>query len=378
MSNIRDLTGLLPDQAMRAMIGRIATGPELSKPLSEAEARYGMRCILEHDADPVQSAIFLIALRMKRETPEENRGVLAAIRDATETADVDVDDLVDLADPYSGYSRTLPAAPFLPCILSACGVPTLSHGVARMGPKFGATHRQVLAAAGVNVNLSVQAAAAQIEGSAGWAYLDQASFCPQLAALESLRERMVKRPVLTTVEVLARPLIARGRSHLLTGYVHKPYPPVYTMLARFVGYDSALLIRGTEGGVVPSLRQQGRAVRYEGLGEDEDIELLPIDCGIHQDVRAPAIPSEVTSSHSDIEVHGAPPFSVGLLARVSADAGSKALEGQSGPVRDSLVYAGAHILFHSGRSGNLQEASELVRRALDNGAAHSKFQLALG
>jgi anthranilate phosphoribosyltransferase len=374
MSNKGDLTGLPPEQAMRAMIGRIATGPELSKPLSEAEARYGMRCILEHDADPVQAAIFLIALRMKRETPAENRGVLAAIRDATATVPVDVDDLVDLADPYNGYARTLPAAPFLPCVLSACGVPTLSHGVERLGPKFGATHHQVLAAAGVNVNLSVQAAAAQIEGGAGWAYLDQAAFCPQLAALASLRERMVKRPVLTTVEVLARPLIARGRSHLLTGYVHKPYPPVYTMLARSVGYDSALLMRGTEGGVVPSLRQQGKAVRFRSTNEDEALDLAPEDFGIALDQRAPAIPDSVLATAREVELIDGPDFNVGALAAATAARGLAALGGECGPVRESLVYTGAVTLMHLNVGLSCAAAAEQVRHVLDTGEALRRFR----
>ena len=60
---------------MRSLIQRIATGPELSKDLARDEARSGMAQILRHGADPVQAAIYLIALRMKRETDDENAGV---------------------------------------------------------------------------------------------------------------------------------------------------------------------------------------------------------------------------------------------------------------------------------------------------------------
>src|SRR5208283_1939430 len=62
-----------PDPAvvMRSIIKRIATGPELSKDISREEARQGMRFVLEGEVDPVQAGIFLIALRMKRETDEE-------------------------------------------------------------------------------------------------------------------------------------------------------------------------------------------------------------------------------------------------------------------------------------------------------------------
>ena len=75
-----------PLSTMRSILQRIATGPELSKDITQEEARLGMRYILEGKIDPVQAAIFLIALRMKRETDEENLGVYEGIRDVTQFA----------------------------------------------------------------------------------------------------------------------------------------------------------------------------------------------------------------------------------------------------------------------------------------------------
>ncbi len=102
-----------PDLArtMHSIIQRIATGPELSKDISREEARLGMRAILENAVDPVQAGIYLIALRMKRETLDEFKGVLDAILEATQRVTAEVDELVDIADPYDGYNRCLPAAP---------------------------------------------------------------------------------------------------------------------------------------------------------------------------------------------------------------------------------------------------------------------------
>ena len=82
------MTELTPEQlsdtetAMRSYLQRIATGPELSKDISLEETRHGMRLILDAKADPVQAGIFLIALRMKRESDDETRGMLEAIRAA--------------------------------------------------------------------------------------------------------------------------------------------------------------------------------------------------------------------------------------------------------------------------------------------------------
>ena len=98
---------------MRSVIQRIATGPEMSKDISRDEARVAMRAILEGQVDPVQAGIFLIALRMKRETDEENIGILEALREAGETVTAGVDVLIDIADPYDGFTR--PSRPHPSC-----------------------------------------------------------------------------------------------------------------------------------------------------------------------------------------------------------------------------------------------------------------------
>ena len=58
-----------------SIIQRIATGPEMSKNISLDESRQGMQAILNNEIPDVQSAIFLIAMRMKRETMDENVGI---------------------------------------------------------------------------------------------------------------------------------------------------------------------------------------------------------------------------------------------------------------------------------------------------------------
>ena len=79
-------TQVAEDKAlMHSIIQRVATGPELSKDISQEEARAGMRAVLDGHIDPVQAGIFLIGLRMKRETTEENRGILDGIIDFTGT-----------------------------------------------------------------------------------------------------------------------------------------------------------------------------------------------------------------------------------------------------------------------------------------------------
>jgi len=359
---------------MRSIIQRIATGPELSKDISQQEAHLGMKAILDNKIDPVQAGIFLIALRMKRETRDENKGVLDAIREATHGVTADVDEVLDIADPYDGYNRTLPASPFLAPLMAECGIPTVTHGVDAVGPKYGITHRHVLAALGINVDLSTADAAGRLsDPELGWAYVDQASYCPKLHDLVSLRSLIIKRPVITTVEVLAKPVAGKHKTHFMTGYVHKPYPPIYAMLARHVGFDSALLVRGIEGGVIPSLRQAGKYFSYIDRGLEQETDIDPADVGISQSVRAVPLPEDLPKTISGAD-EIAIAVDISATAKAAADAGMDALNGKPGATYDSLVYSGSLILNHLGKHNSLASAGEHIRSVLDSGNAAKRVK----
>lgn len=362
-----------PKQVMHSIIQRIATGPDLSKDISQEEARLGMQGILDNAVDPVQAGIFFIALRMKRETMDEFKGILDAISDATERVTAEVDEVVDIADPYDGYNRCLPAAPFLPALLAELGVPAVNHGLESVGPKYGVTARHVLRAAGANVDLSPAEAAKRLADPAiGWAYVDQAKFCPKLHDMLPLRQRMIKRQAVTTIETEAMPIVGRKKTHFVTGFVHKPYPPIYAQLARHVGFDSGLIIRGVEGGVIPSLRQAGRVYAYQDKGEEVEIEINPEAIGIQQTVRAVPLPADLPKTERDDEV--AIMVDVAATAQAAAEAGMAALCGNKGATYDSLVLGAALIVHHVGRAKTLAEAADMARAALDSGKAAKRVK----
>ena len=90
--------------------------------------------------------------------------------------------------------------------------------------------------------------------------------------MPEFRKKIVKRAAISTAEVLNDPVRRRNKKHLLIGYVHNEYPPIYTMLARHSEFNSTLLMRGKEGVVTPSLRKRGEFVRYWEQSEDVVVE----------------------------------------------------------------------------------------------------------
>ncbi len=363
---------------MRDVLQRIATGPHLSKDLSRDQAREAMLTLLDNSADPVQAGIFLIALRMKRETDDEIAGVLDAINAGIKKHTLAVESLTTLVDPYNGFARGAPVNAFLPCVLAACGVTTLSHGVLAMGPKFGATHEQVLTCAGMGPAHSLSEAASLLENKAvAWCYLNQETIAPQLANLSELRTRIVKRSCLTTIEVALNPFAPTKQSQLLTGFVHKAYPPTYAMLAHVAGFDSATLVRGVEGGIIPSLSQASRYFHSVHGSPVRQIDLDPSTLGIEQSERAVSL-TEALAQQLDAEGYEKTPNNdySQALAEHTANCGLAALQAQKGAAYDALVYGAAIVLHAQNVCTDLATGVAQARAAIDEGLAIKHFNAA--
>lgn len=361
------MTEINPKLHLRACIQKVATGPEYSKDLSYDEAYHAMRHILSGDADEVQTSIYLISLRMKRETDEENRGTLQALIDTAHISQAAVDEVVDISDPYDGYTRGVPGSTFVPVVLATMGVPAVLHGLNEVGPKFGATHHKILQAADVDTGLLPEGATQQVE-SIGWAYVDQAQFAPRLHDLIPLRQRMIKRQILTTCETMLAPIRGQQKTHYMGGYVHKAYPPIYASLARHTGFDSAMFVRGVEGGVIPSLQQSGRLFYYHGGAELEQRDLSPNDVGITASTRAIPLPQDLPPAPVLTDEIAAAVDSDALAERAAA-LGIAALGGEQGLMYDSLVYSTSICLTHLGKHATIAEAAQAVRDVLDSGGA---------
>lgn len=362
---------------MRSAIQRVATGPELSKNISRGEARAVMHAILDGSADPVQAGVFLIGLRMKRETNEEIIGVLDALRDRTLTVIADAPEVVVMADPYNGFNRTLQGSLFVLPVLAACGVNAYSHGARLVGPKFGVTHHTTLKALGGKPLRSVAEVSARLsDPNIGWGYLDQYMFAPELHALNDLRSRIVKRPVLSTTEVVLQPVRGASNTHLVTGYVHKPYRQTYAMLAQHIGFSSLLLVRGTEGGIIPSFRGKAHVVRTSGHAEEIELDIDLTEIDLARKYRAGDIPDSTALADEHSGQTGMK-WDIEALAALCADAGRRALAGEAGPIQDAAVLGAALTLWHVGKAENLKEAARVAREAIASGAALERLETGL-
>ena len=356
---------------MAAYLKKIATGPHLSKDLTHDEAKDGMRLILNKEVPDVQAGVFLVALRMKRETDDENKGMLSALREATRFETVSLPEIAEIADPYDGFKRHLPTSPFLLPLHAACGMPAISHGCEQVGPKWGVTHKQIFRAAGIAVDLTPKEAAERLANpKVGWAYLDQSVFCPALHDLIELRRLIVKRPAIATLEKMCGPIRAQ-KNHLFIGYVHAGYDKQIPMAARHAGYHSCVTVLGVEGGVLLPMHKAQSASVYANGGEDQSVFLNPSDAGIQTNLQYIVPSADCKEAMKEGEPDGRD-----LFLKEAIHLGLEALSGVRGAAYDSLVYSASAFLYAIGKFPSLADAAKLASAQLDSGAALERFNQA--
>lgn len=258
------LSALLNLQKQKSSLFNVSLNTIRHLNLNYTDAKQNFRSIFEHQEPEENKAIFLEALRLKEETFEENTACLDLFFESVNHHPVHTNCLLDIATPYDGFTRSQLIIPFVAAVLASLQLPCILHGLNEVAPKYGQTIHQLLKAAGKTVTQSPFQAAQQIENtSVGWAYIDQSQFFPKLFELRELRKRMVKRPLLATMEKFLQPIKSREKNFLLTGYTHPPYRiKTLTFIKHLKAWDKALVLRGREGAAQLNLDRRSPFVTY--------------------------------------------------------------------------------------------------------------------
>jgi anthranilate phosphoribosyltransferase len=230
--------------------------------LNAEEAKTGLKYLLGPDISDDQKSVFLIGERLKRESSEENAAFLQAMRENVNSYSAGVPLLTELADPFDGYCRYPVYTPFTAALLGAMGFPAYCHGVQKAAPKNGNTIHKMLKLAGKNPLKSADETVEDIENKEiGWGYIDQSVYFPALNDLMGLREKIVKRCFLATLEKLLQPLRSPNSNFLVTGFVHTDYRKKLTKLLRNCqSLDRALVVKGMEGSTQIDFRKKAQAI----------------------------------------------------------------------------------------------------------------------
>ncbi len=232
-----------PETRMKGYLKKIAAGPRLSKDLTEEEAEDALALILDEKVSKIRAGVFLIAARMKLETVPENIGYWRALQSRVSPATVDLDQLLQIADPFDGFER-LPYFGFYAIpVIAQLGLAVYGHSSLPLPPKFGITFEEILQN---HYKVGDGKADRPLLEKHRFGYLSTRDTLPQLEVLRSLRIEIVKRPMLATLEKILLPLKAR-KNILATTYFHRGYEVALTEIGKLSQFDKVIIGNGMEG-----------------------------------------------------------------------------------------------------------------------------------
>lgn len=318
-------------------IRAVGRGDKLKRDLTYDEAREAMRLLLTGGASEAQAGAFLLTQRVKGESADEVRAFTDTIRAefATRLAP-NVENLIDLATPYNGKTRTAQLAPAIACVLVAAGFPVLLHGGDDVPTKSGVTVKHVLAGLGLSVELSPAEASRQLE-QRGIAYIDMRHFAPEYDKLTALRREFGLRTVFNTVEKFLNPANA---PYQFSGFFHANY--VERIRATQTGSALSYIIQGEEGSIEMAA---GRRTRIFGTDKTDDLTLDPSAVGL--------------PARERIEV--APKIADHVAINCSV------LNGERGAAADQVAFSAGTMLHLLGAEESVTRGFERAYRLLTSG-----------
>jgi len=241
----------------RATLKLVGTGSRGSRDLSFDEACDALGALLRAEATSAQAGAFLIATRIKGESPEELAGYAQALRDAAEPMSALTDrPLVACAGAYDGSLQAPHLSLAAAIVAGACGAGIVVHCGPRLGPKYGVSARDVLAALGAPRS-PTRAQSEAMLARAGVTVVDTSRAVQGWNALTRLRNEVGLRGPVHSAEKL---LDYFGARRFVVGYTHSAYAGRLLGALALLGAERALAVRGTEGSDVV---RPGRPVAYE-------------------------------------------------------------------------------------------------------------------
>jgi anthranilate phosphoribosyltransferase len=231
----------------RAVIKAVGTGPRGSRALTFEEAHAATAALLHGEVSQVQAGAFLVAMRIKGETPPELAGMAQALRDAARSVAPDArpsgSPVVACAGAFDGMAEAPHLSLAAAVLAAAAGARVVVHCGGTLGPKRGVTAADVLAALGGPPRPQPAESLAMLE-RAGVALVHAGAAIPGWDALADVRDEIGLRGPLHTAEKLVDHL---GATRFVVGHTHSSYRARIIDALTLLGAHQAVAVRGIEG-----------------------------------------------------------------------------------------------------------------------------------
>jgi anthranilate phosphoribosyltransferase len=314
--------------------------------LTRDEAREVMGGIMRGEATPAQIGGFLIALRVKGETPDEIAGCAEAMREHVLAVRPKREDLVDTAGTGGDGARTINISTAAALVAAAAGAAVAKHGNRAVSSASGSA--DVLEALGFSLEQEPGRIAQSID-ELGFGFLFAPTHHPAMRHAAPVRKELATRTVFNVLGPLTNPAGAR---------------------AQVVGVYSPQLVR-TIAEVLARLGARRAFVVHGAGGIDE---LSPVGPNLVCEV----VDGEVRERELDPEAElGVPHCTIDELRGGSPEENARAIRdvfaGGNGGRRSAVLLNAAGAIAAGGHAEDLREGLELARDAVDSGAAAARL-----
>ena len=326
---------------IRDAIGKLVEGQSLS----EEEARAVMGQVMAGEATPAQIAAWLVALRLKGETPEELLGMVRAMRERAvpvETAGDPIDTCGTGGDASGSYNISTASA----IVAAAAGIKVAKHGNRSASSKCGSA--DVLEALGVRIAMTPKQASRCLD-EAGITFLFAQAYHPAMKHVAPVRTEIGVRTVFNFLGPLANPAGVRRQ---VLGVALSEIAPKMASILNDLGAVHALVVHGEDG--MDEVSLGGSTSVYEVRdGAVRSYAITPEELGLPRAGR-----SDLAGGDRD--------ENAAIIRRL--------LDGERGPKRDALLANASAALLVGDKAKDWKEGVALAADVIDSGAAKQKLE----
>ncbi len=309
--------------------------------LSTTQAADAMRAIMTGQASEAEIGGFLVAMRMRAETPEQIEGFARVMRENCVPIRARSDDLVDTCGTGGDSLQTFNISTLAGIVAAGAGARVAKHGNRSVSSKCGSA--DVLNELGVNIGCNPQQVADCID-ECGIGFLFAPNLHPAMKYAIGPRRSLGIRTVFNILGPLTNPA---GASRQLLGVFAPELTDTLAATLGRLGSVHALVVHGLDG--IDELSTLG-ATRVSELrdGKPATYELTPEQFGLPR-----AKPEDIAG--------GEP--------AANAEIALSMLAGETGPRRDIVIYNAGAAIYVSGHAATIGDGIRMAAESIDGGAA---------
>jgi anthranilate phosphoribosyltransferase len=328
---------------IRKALQRLLDGHDLTRD----EAREVMAAIMRGETTPAQIGGFLIALRVKGETPDEIAGCAEAMRAHVLAVRPTRADLVDTAGTGGDGACTINISTAAALVAAAAGAAVAKHGNRAVSSTSGSA--DVLEALGFTLEQEPERIERSID-ELGFGFLFAPTHHPAMRHAAPVRRELATRTVFNVLGPLTNP--AGARAQVVGVYSPELVRTIAEVLAR-LGARRAFVVHGAGG--IDELSPVGPNL----VCEVADGRVLERQLDPESELGVPRCPLD--------ELRGGTP-------EENAQAIRDVFAGADGGRRSAVLLNAAGAIAAAGHAADLREGLELAREAVDSGAAAARLE----